>query len=133
MTKPGVSPTDITAILGVVFGLSGLILGILNYLRDRARIIVTLQWDMKILNDPRHDENKYWGIVTATNIGRRPIYISHAALILPKGYDSEYLLLAEGIKRTKGVRSRPTCKLYCYSRGNEEIRRKLEKDTSPNK
>ncbi len=38
-----------------------------------------------------------WGIVTVSNTGRRPIYISHASLALPKGYKATHLLLWEGL------------------------------------
>jgi hypothetical protein len=92
-----VSLTGITALVGVVTGTAGLVLGILNHLRDSPRIIVTLQWDMGIANDPKYDPDKSYGLVTVTNVGRRPIYISHTSLKLPKGYELTYLLCAEAI------------------------------------
>lgn len=93
--------TDIAALGGLIFGLTGMILGIMSYLRDRPKITVNLKWDMKAFGDPRYSSDKFWGVVTVTNSGRRPIYISHIHLKLPKGYDSTHLLLSEGIKGDK--------------------------------
>lgn len=101
VNKP-VTITDITAIIGVIFGLSGLILGIINYIRDRTNIAVTLKWDMKSFGDTGLDETKNWGVVTVTNSGRRPVYISHIALKLPRKYkDYSHLLLRDGIAGQK--------------------------------
>jgi hypothetical protein len=93
--------TETAALVGVVTGTAGLVLGILNHIRDRAKIVVTLQWDMGIANDPNYDPDKTYGVVRATNVGRRPVYISHASLKLPKGYKQTYLLLGQGIFGTR--------------------------------
>ena len=94
--------TGIAALLGVIFGVSALVLGILNYNRDKGRTRVTLQWDMSSYGDPRYDEDKLYGVVTVTNTGRRPVYISRVALKLPKDYkDYSYLLLRDGIAGQK--------------------------------
>ncbi len=90
--------TDIGALLGVIFGTAGLVLGIMNYLRDRPEVVVTLKWDMKVTDNPVYDPNKNWGFVTVSNVGRRPIYISHASITIPKGYGHNYLLLWEGLR-----------------------------------
>ena len=84
--------SEFASLLAIIFGLTGAILGTLSYFRDKAKIIITLQWDMKIINNPEYDENKLWGVVTVTNIGRRPIYISSVALDLPKKYDYIFML-----------------------------------------
>ena len=93
--------SDTASLLAIILGTTGTVLGILNYNRDKAKIKVTLQWDMKILNNPKYDEYKSWGIITATNTGRRPIYISHASIKLPRGFDEGYLLVAEAISGKK--------------------------------
>lgn len=93
--------TDFAAMLGAVFGTAGLTLGILNYLRDRPKITVRLQWDMAVTDNPTYDPKKKWAVITVANIGRRPIHISHASLKLPKGYDHTHLLLWEGIRGEK--------------------------------
>src|SRR5271157_3620592 len=90
--------TTITAILAVVLGSASLVLGICNYLRDRPRICVYLQWNMELrdasLRLVEGDKGQH-GIITVTNEGRRPCFISHACLILPKSYENRLHLLKE--------------------------------------
>ncbi len=88
---------DWATLLGLLSGVTAIVLSVINYLRDKPRIKVTLQWDMKVTPNVVYDSNKLWGVVTATNTGRRPIYISHAALRLPKGAENRILILKEGI------------------------------------
>lgn len=92
---------EFVGLSGLVFGLTGFVLGVMNYLRDRAKIVVELQWDMKVTPGGPYDPNKSYGVVRVSNIGRRAIYISHASLRLPKGYDHPFLLLADGIPGKK--------------------------------
>jgi hypothetical protein len=89
--------TEIVAILGLLSGITGTVLGVMNYLRDRVCVNVSLQWDMKSYGDPQYDANKYWGVITVTNTGRRPVHVSHVALRLPKGLDDSHLLVKSGI------------------------------------
>ena len=91
------SITEFVAVLGLVSGVTGTILGAMNFLRDRARVEVSLRWDMKSYGDPQYDESKFWGIVSVTNVGRRAIHVSHVALRLPKGLDDSHLLIKSGI------------------------------------
>jgi hypothetical protein len=83
---------DILTTIGLVTGVAGFTLAIFNYWRDNPKVRVELQWDMK---EPGADD--YIGIIKISNIGRRPIFISHVALRLPKGFDDTFLLLREGI------------------------------------
>jgi hypothetical protein len=50
-----------------------------------------------------HDPNKRWGVVRVTNVGRRPIFISHANLRYPNT-TVRYLILesAKGVKLSEG-------------------------------
>ncbi len=73
--------SDPASFLGMILGTAGLTLGLLNYFRDRAKLKVTLEWDWK----PTGDAKKLWGLVSVTNIGRRPAYIKIATLRVPKG------------------------------------------------
>jgi len=91
-----VTLTDITATLGAVFGTGGLTIVILNYLRDRPRLEVSLLWNMVTIPGDRK-----CGIVAVTNVGRRPVYISHVCLRLPKHYEDNMLLLADSIHGEK--------------------------------
>ena len=64
-------------------------------------MLVRLKWDMSITNNLVYDAEKKWGVVTVANVGRRPIYISHTSIELPRGYDHNYLLLWEGLQGQK--------------------------------
>lgn len=92
--------TDINAVLGVVFGVTGLVLGSMGYLRDKPKVFVELQWDMQLAENGQLS-NKYVGIVTVSNIGRRPIFLSHVALKLPKYLEWSHMVLTEGIHGVK--------------------------------
>ena len=99
---------EFVGVCGLIFGLAGSMLGVLNYLRDRAKIVVHLQWDMKVTPGGPYDPHKSYGLVRVTNIGRRAIYISHASLRIPKGYDHPYWSIADGIRGKKLSEGDPT-------------------------
>jgi hypothetical protein len=92
-----VTLTDFIAALGLVSGVTGTVLGVLNFLRDRAKVEVSLQWDMEVTPGTEYDHNKLWGVVSVTNVGRRPSFVSHAALKLPRGYEGTHLVINSGI------------------------------------
>jgi hypothetical protein len=93
--------TALVAVLGLISGVTGTVLGVLNFLRDRAAVEVSLQWDMSVTPGTEYDVNKKWGVITVANIGRRPIFVSHVAIRLPKrasikgGYS--HLVIPSGI------------------------------------
>jgi hypothetical protein len=64
--------TDVVAILGLVAGVTGTVLGILNYLRDRARVEVGLQWDMEVYGQTKYDPSKKWGLITSQMLADAP-------------------------------------------------------------
>ena len=93
---------EFISVAGLIFGLSGFILGILNYLRDRAHIEVTLQWDLTVTPGTEYDPAKPWGLITVTNAGRRSAYVSHVALRLPrKKFEDSHLVIMSGIAGKK--------------------------------
>jgi len=92
---------DTATLLGIMFGVSGFILGILNHRRDRAKVTIDVLWDMTMTNNPVYDPKKSWGLITIANVGRRPIYLSHASLRIPKGYGIGHLLLGDSVAGKK--------------------------------
>jgi hypothetical protein len=97
--------TLITSILGITFGAVGLAVSLLNYFRDRANLRVLLQWDMEAMPNPKYDPKDKWGLITVTNIGRRPIFIKMVAVKMPKGTTPPFLLIldsASGHKLSEG-------------------------------
>jgi hypothetical protein len=119
--------TETAALVGVLTGTAGLVLGILNHIRDRAKIRVALQWDMGIANDPNYDPDRLYGLVTVTNVGRRPIYISHTSLKLPKGYKLSYLLCAEAIYGKRLGEGEPPVTYVLQQEGMREYKRDWRK------
>jgi hypothetical protein len=77
----------------LIFGVAGFVLGVLNYRRDRAKVVVQLAWDLSVTQNPLYDPKKSWGLIDVTNVGRRSIYVSHVSLKLPKKYNTRYLLV----------------------------------------
>ncbi len=93
--------TALVAILGLISGVIGTVLGMLNFLRDRAAVEVSLQWDLTVTPDLGYDSTKKWGVITVVNVGRRPIFVSHVAIRLPKATWSDgvpsYLVVMGGM------------------------------------
>ncbi len=91
--------TDVAALLGLISGVTGTVLGVLNFLRDRAAVEVSLQWDMSVTPGTEYDANKKWGVIIVANVGRRPIFVSHVALRIPKAAQQNYshMVLNSGI------------------------------------
>lgn len=93
--------TELVAVLGLISGVAGTVLGVLNFFRDRAAVEVSLQWDMAVTPGSGLDARKLWAVITVTNVGRRPIFVSHAAIRLPKRAPKagphSYLVAKDGI------------------------------------
>ncbi len=95
---------DLAALLGMIFGTAGLVVSILTYLRDKPKIKIYLSWDMLTNGNPAFPDGTKLGIVKVTNTGRRPVYVSHAALVIPKeknGSYNKYLLLSDSVRGEK--------------------------------
>jgi hypothetical protein len=100
--------SEAISVVGLVFGVSGFVLGVLNYLRDRHKVVVSLQWDLDITEGSGYDHTKKWGLIRVTNVGRRPTYVSHVALKLPKGYNHSHLVIMGGIAGKKLTEGDPS-------------------------
>lgn len=99
---------DWAALAGMVTGVAAITLSIANYLRDRARVKLTLQWDQhrvlisqddgaRLPSDPK----QLWGLITVTNTGRRPIYVSHVCVPLPGHKRRRSVVLMDGLRGQK--------------------------------
>ncbi|MDP9932532.1 hypothetical protein [Variovorax paradoxus] len=100
--------SESVSVVGLVLGTAGSVLGVLNYLRDRHKVVVTLHWDLAVTEGSGYDHTKKWGVIRVTNVGRRATYVSHVALKLPTGYDDTHLLIQSGIAGTKLAEGDPT-------------------------
>lgn len=92
------SLTETVSFVGLLLGTVGTVLGVMNFLRDRGKLVVQLQWDMAITGEP---DDKRVGCITVTNTGRRAIFMSHVALRLPKGEQISHFLIQGGLKGQK--------------------------------
>ncbi|HYX72556.1 MAG TPA: hypothetical protein VE732_07280 [Nitrososphaera sp.] len=92
----------IASIIGMVTGLSALILSWSNYMKDRAEIIIELKHrENKSTENPKLVEGVL--VIIIRNKGRRPAYITQVGLELSKselGYN-RYLLVADSTKGRK--------------------------------
>lgn len=93
----GLTLSDLAALIGMVLGTAGFVMSLINYLRDRPKVKVFLKWDMALVGDSA----KKIGILRVTNVGRRPIYISVAALQVPKAFKYTHLMLKESMPGKK--------------------------------
>jgi hypothetical protein len=93
--------SETVSVFGLTFGVAGFVLGILNYLRDRHKVVVTLQWDMGVTPGTIYDDSKKWGVIRVTNVGRRSTYVSHAVLRLPPQHEYPLLLIHDSIEGRK--------------------------------
>ncbi len=92
------SISEAVSFAGFLLGTVGTVLGVLNFFRDRGRLVVRLQWDIAVTGEP---EEKRVGCITVTNTGRRAIFMSHVALRLPKGAEYSHFLIRDGLEGQK--------------------------------
>lgn len=83
----------IAAWWGAVSGTLASVVIVLNFSRDKARVKVTVKMNMRLIpNTLTDDPNEAVILVTASNIGKYPVYLSKAWFTLKNSPDS--LLLA---------------------------------------
>jgi len=91
--------------VGILIGIWGGILStilavlkILEYRRDRANMKVTVRGNYAVFpkNTPYGDASLL--VITAINIGRRPISIKQAGLLLPRNSKRKYAVFGESIR-----------------------------------
>ncbi|UPL20185.1 hypothetical protein [Alcaligenes faecalis] len=119
--------SEIVSLIGLVSGVAGCVLGVMNYLRDRHKIVITLQWDLDVTPEGGFDSTKKWGLIRVTNMGRRPTYVSHIALKLPKGYEHSHVLIMNGIQGKKLTEGDPSEIFIVDQRGLEQYAKDWQK------
>lgn len=76
------SKTDVVAIVGAIVGLYGAILSTYNawkaHNKDKAHVRLHIAPHMSVANDSRRKGMKFT-VVTVTNVGSRPVTITHVA------------------------------------------------------
>jgi hypothetical protein len=92
---------DWASLIGAITGPAGLVVAVLVFFRDRARVEVSLQWDMQNM------QGETVAIIRVGSTGRRPIFLSHAHIKLPLGaaQDIDTILFPEsvsGVTLTEG-------------------------------
>jgi hypothetical protein len=92
---------DLSSLIGAVTGPIGLALALLVYFRDRAKVRVILSFDMQASGGLPEVPDGYF-LVAIYNVGRRPIYLSYAHLIVPrwarKTVGVTHFLLGSGLR-----------------------------------
>lgn len=91
------TPTFVLSLIGTLTGTAGVVLSILNYLRDRAKVRVLLQWDFRPIGPNNQPIGKPMGVVTIANIGRRPVYMKLVYLEVPKRSGGGPLILKHSL------------------------------------
>jgi len=110
--------TQALAVLGTITGIIGCVLGILNYLYDRPKVVVKLIWDMEPSGNTTLDKNQLYACITVANIGRRSTFISHAAIKLPE--KNSYGIIPEGLGDEKLAEGDPPKHYYVKQNGLEK-------------
>lgn len=94
---------DFAALVGMITGVSGFTLSIINYRREEPKLNVGLQWNCFSHTDNSIDKTHYVTKVTVANSGKRSVYITNVSIIVPKKYGANYTKITLS-KRVTGVK-----------------------------
>jgi hypothetical protein len=95
---------EILSLIGAITGPTGTVVSLLVYFRDRAKVRVVLRFDMQGFGGVPEVPDKYFA-VRIFNIGRRPIYLDLAHIVLPRWARKQvgvtHFLLSSGVQGVK--------------------------------
>jgi hypothetical protein len=91
--------TFILSLIGTLSGTAGVVLGVLNYLRDRPVAVVGLRWDLEALDKHLQPAGPPVGVVSVVNKGRRPLFIKLVYLQTPRRSGRDQYLLVPGTQQ----------------------------------
>jgi hypothetical protein len=94
---------DLAALVGMVTGIAGFTLSIINYRREEPSLNIKLSWNDFHYTDDFLDKTKYVTKVTIANSGRRSVYISDVKIIIPEKYNTDYKTITLS-QRVTGVK-----------------------------
>lgn len=72
--------TVILAVYGAILSTLTAVVQVINHLRDRAKVKLTVRKNMRSPNTGRRDDGMTMVIITATNVGRRPVTMTGFAM-----------------------------------------------------
>jgi hypothetical protein len=72
----------ILALYGALLSTTTAVVQIMNHFRDRVKVVLTVRTNMTSFGSGRRDNGITFVIVTATNVGRRPVTITGLAVKL---------------------------------------------------
>jgi hypothetical protein len=58
---------------------------------------VLLEWDLSVTPNPKYDPGKKWGSITVANVGKRPVFVTKVALMMPKGAEPRFMLIMDSM------------------------------------
>lgn len=74
----------ILVFLSLLVSTIALIISLLNYRRDKYKVLIDLDWDTdKTFIHPNSKIKETWGRISVRNIGRRPVFITLVGLKYP--------------------------------------------------
>lgn len=107
--------SGVAAVLGMMLGTAGFVMGLMNYLRDKPMVKVSVNWHMA---DSRSHEK--FGMVVVANVGRRPIFITAAVMLAPRAFEPRHFLLMESVQGHKLSEGDPPAKFRVALDGMEQ-------------
>lgn len=94
--------TNWVAIIGAVTGITGLLLSLLNYYRDRAKIKINFKTGWRFIGPVApYKNNVLYDCITVINVGRRSIKIEKAGACVKKTEKGNQIIISDSMMQFK--------------------------------